>query len=91
MGVGSVTRWLDYLIHKGQCVCVFVCICLFSVEIQTAGQIAMKFGLEVVLKGGKVLGGGGVDPVLPTPRVWGAKRGSGGPLEPQPCVLVKTL
>ena len=59
MGVGSVTRWLDYLIHKGQCVCVFVCICLFSVEIQTAGQIAMKFGLEVVLKGGKVLGGGG--------------------------------
>ena len=39
--------------------CVFVCICLFSVEIQTAGQIAMKFGLEVVLKGGKVLGGGG--------------------------------
>ena len=33
------------------------CVCLFSIEIQTAGQIGMKFGMEVVLKGGKVLGG----------------------------------
>ena len=30
--------------------------CIFSIEIQTAGQIAMKFGLEVVLEGGMVLG-----------------------------------
>ena len=27
-----------------------VCVCLFSIEIQTAGQIGMKFGTEVVLK-----------------------------------------
>ena len=36
-------------------VCVLVC--LFSIEIQTAGQIRMKFGTEVVLEGGKVLMG----------------------------------
>ena len=30
-------------------VCVFVC--LFSIKIQTAGRIGMKFGTEVVLKG----------------------------------------
>ena len=32
--------------------------CLFSIEIQTAGRIGTKFGTEVVLEGGKVLGGG---------------------------------
>ena len=32
-------------------------VCLFSIEIQIAGQIWMKFGTEVVLEGGKVLGG----------------------------------
>ena len=30
--------------------------CLFSIEIQTAGRIGTKFGMEVVLEGGKVLG-----------------------------------
>ena len=35
-------------------VCVWVC--LFSIEIQTAGQIRMKFGTEVVLEGGRFLG-----------------------------------
>ena len=25
-----------------------VCVCIFSIEIQTAGQIGMKFGMEVV-------------------------------------------
>ena len=30
--------------------------CLFSIEIQTAGRIGTKFGTEVVLEGGKVLG-----------------------------------
>ena len=33
-------------------------VCLFSIEIQTAGQIAMKFGTDVFLEGRKVLGGG---------------------------------
>ena len=32
-------------------------VCLFSIEIQTAGRIGTKFGTEVVLEGGKVLGG----------------------------------
>ena len=41
--------------NQEQCVCV--CVCLLSIEIQTAGWIAMKFGMEVVLEGRKVLGG----------------------------------
>ena len=34
-------------------VCVSVClfVCLFSTEIQMAGRIGMKFGMEVVLEG----------------------------------------
>ena len=39
-------------------VCLFVCV--FSIEIQTDGQIWTKFGTELVLEGGK--GSGGVDP-----------------------------
>ena len=36
---------------------VCLCVCLFSIEIQTTRQILMKFGTEVVLEGGgKVLG-----------------------------------
>ena len=31
-------------------------VCLFSIEIQTTGQIGMNFGIEMVLKGRKVLG-----------------------------------
>ena len=31
-----------------------VFVCVFSIEIQTAGQIGTKFGMEVVLEGGKV-------------------------------------
>ena len=40
-------------------------VCMFSMEIQTAGRIWMEFGTEVVLKGRKVLrgDGGGVEPV----------------------------
>ena len=49
---------------------VGVSVCLFSIEIQMAGRIGMKFGTEVVLKGGKVLGG--YRPGTPTPRVQGA-------------------
>ena len=41
------------------------CVCLFFIEIHTAGRIQMKFGTEVVLEGGKVLGG--VDPIPPPP------------------------
>ena len=35
---------------------VCVSVCLFSKEIQTAGRIGMKFGMEVVLEGGRFLG-----------------------------------
>ena len=41
-----------------------MCMCLFSIEIQTAGRIRIKFGTEVVLEGGK-FPGGGVDLVPP--------------------------
>ena len=40
------------LIHKGQCLCVCLSVCVFSIEIQTAGRIGTKFGTEVVLEGG---------------------------------------
>ena len=49
---------------------VGVSVCLFSIEIQMAGRIGMKFGTEVVLKGGRFLGG--FRPGTPTPRVRGA-------------------
>ena len=32
-------------------------VCLFSIEIQMAGQITIKFGTVVVLDGGRFLGG----------------------------------
>ena len=51
---------------------MFVCfrVCLFYIEIQTAGQIWMKFGTEVVLEGGKVLGEqGGGSTQYPPPQV----------------------
>ena len=41
-------------------------VCLFSIEIQTAGWIWTKFGTEVVLEGGRFLGGG-VNMLPPTP------------------------
>ena len=47
-------------------VCVFVC--LSSKEIQTSGPILVKFGKEVFLEGGKVLGG----VLTPTTQVQGA-------------------
>ena len=64
------------LIHKGQCVCV----CLFSIEIQTAGRIGTKFGMEVVLEGGKVLGGVSAwYPHPPTPGYgYGVRKGGTG-------------
>ena len=49
---------------------VGVSVCLFSIEIQMAGRIGMKFGTEVVPKGG--LFWGGVDPIPPPPGVRGA-------------------
>ena len=36
---------------------VCLSVCVFSIEIQMAGRIETKFGTEVVLEGGKVLGG----------------------------------
>ena len=63
-------------------------VCVFSIVIQTAGQILMKSGTDVVLEGGKV--GGGVQPSTPTPWVQGAYRGSEVPLEPQSCILKKS-
>ena len=60
-------------------VCMYVC--MFSIEIQTAGRIFTKFGTEVVLKGRKVLGG--FQPGTPHPLgtgcvkgVWGASGAS---------------
>ena len=49
--------------HKQQCWYV----CLFSIEILTAGRIGMKFGMEVVLEG-EGSEGGGVDLVPQPPR-----------------------
>ena len=46
-------------------------VCVFSIEFQTAGWIWMKFGTEVVLEGGKVLGGGARPGTL-HPQVQGA-------------------
>ena len=55
---------------------VCLCVCLFSIEIQAAGQIGMKFGMEVVLEGGRFLGGFDLVPPPPGSRVhkgvWGA-------------------
>ena len=52
-------------------------VCLFSIEIQTTGLIWMKFGMEVVLKGRKVLGVVSTQLLL-TPWVQGAHMGSRG-------------
>ena len=51
-------------------------VCVFSIEIQTAGQIGTKFGTEVVLEGGKVLGG--FRPGTPTPPGTGCVKGVRG-------------
>ena len=64
---------------------VCVSVCMFSIEIQTAGQIGMKFGMEVVLEGEKVLGGG---LTWYTPQGYRVCKGG---LWSQPCVLAKTL
>ena len=48
---------------------MWVCVCLFSIEIQITRQIAMKFDMEVVLEGRKVLGFFGPVPLIL--RVWG--------------------
>ena len=59
---------------------VCVCVCVFSIEIQTAGRIRTKFGTEVVLKGGKVLGGVSTrypHPPPPTPG-YGVRKGGAG-------------
>ena len=58
---------------------VCVSVCLFSIEIKTAGRIRMKFGMDlVVLEGGKVLGGGGFDMVLHHPPGMGCVKGVWG-------------
>ena len=53
--------------------CVCVSVCLFSLEIQMACQIRMKFGTEVVLEGRKVLGGGSTR--YPHPSRYGVRKG----------------
>ena len=65
-------RGLDLDIYK---IKVTVCVCLFSIEIQTAGRIGTKFGTEVVLEGGRFLGG--FDPVPPPPG-YGVRKGGAG-------------
>ena len=52
-------------------------VCLFSIEIQTAGWIGTKFGTEVVLEGGKVLGGVSTQYPHPHPRYEVHKGGVG--------------
>ena len=49
---------------------------VFSIEIQTAGWIGTKFGTEVVLEGGKVLGG--VLTRYPHPPGYGVHKGGPG-------------
>ena len=49
---------------------VVVLVCLFSIEIQMAGQTGMKFGMKVVLEGRRFLGF--FDPVPPTLQGQGA-------------------
>ena len=51
-------------------------VCVFSIEIQTAGRIGTKFGTEVVLEGGKVLGG--VSTRYPHPPGMGCVKGVRG-------------
>ena len=50
--------------------------CLLSIEIQTTGRIGTKFGTEVVLEEGKVLGG--VSTRYPTPPGTGCVKGVRG-------------
>ena len=56
--------------------CGCVSVCVFSIEIQSAGRIGTKFGMEVVLKGGKVLGG--VSAQYPHPPGTGCVKGVRG-------------
>ena len=65
--------------------------CVFSKEIQTAGQIRMEFGIEVVLEGRKILGGVLTQYPPHPPPGRGAKRVSWVHLEPQRCILAQTL
>ena len=37
---------------------MYMCICLFFIKIQISELILMIYGMEVLLKGGKVLGDG---------------------------------
>ena len=68
-------------------VCVYVC--MFSIEIQTAGWILTKFGMEVALEGVRLLGFFAL--VLPTQWVRGPKRVFWVPLKALSCVLGKPL
>ena len=54
------------------------CVCLFSIEIQTAGRIRMKFGTEVVFEGERLLGGGGGPSYPPQPQGKGGINGVQG-------------
>ena len=55
---------------------VCVCVCVFSIEIQTAGWNGTKFGMEVVLEGGRFLGV--FRPGTPTPPGTGCVKGVQG-------------
>ena len=60
--------------------------CVLSIEISTVGWILTKFCMDVILEGeGSWVG---FHPVHSTPKVWGPKRESGMPLEPQPFICV---
>ena len=73
---------------------VCLCVCVFPIEIQMGGRIRMKFGTEVVLEGGRFLGGGGVDPVPPPPGMgclWSLNRAFGENFITQKLLFVPDL
>ena len=55
---------------------MLVCLFVFSIEIQTAGRIGMKFGMEVILEGERLLGGGSTQ--YPHPPGMGCVKGVRG-------------
>ena len=67
---------------------MLVCLFVFSIEIQTAGRIGMKFGMEVILEGERLLGG--FNPVPPPPR-YGVCTGGPGVLWSHSCTFWQKL
>ena len=65
--------------------------CMFSIEIQTAGQIRMKFGTEGVFACVKVWGGGGGLTWYPPPPGYRVHKGGMGGLWSLNCAFWRKL